>query len=1032
MTQLRPRHILACCALTLLAAVYCARTKVRAETGLSGAAVSEAVSIGATFAQTWQQDGETVHLLHGQCLISQGETTMRAERAVVWRKADPSGAPGRERVSVYLEEGVRVDEPGSTLSERTLLLNLKTESGTTLKATRPSSGESAESDPTFVRARERRGHSKRDPIRRVQFPSEGGVSGPELRSVQLESPTGGVRRLRVFSRTGGSWDFQSFQSPDTTPPEQVLVFSGGINLLVDAVEQPGAAQPIGTIDLSADRVVIWTDAMSTRNFSGPGEALQGQDLPLQVYLEGNIVIRQGTYQLKASQAFYDVREQRAVLLNAELKAKIADAPAVVRVRAQQLRQTAENTFQAQQAWITTSEFGKPGYRLQASDIFIEPRLESPFNRSGANQFNPETGLVEADPTLWATTLNNSFFVEDMPLFYLPYLSVPAEDPNIPLRNINFQNDRIFGFQVRTVWDLFKLLGADRPEGSRWDLNLDYLTKRGPQIGTAGSYRGTDRFGLEGPYNGSGYATFIYDHGLDNLGQDRLTLVPAQAARGGLLVRDRQFFGNGLTWQGEGAFLSDRNWLEEYREVEFDNGKDYESLGYLKQQQGNWAWSALLRPRLYNYYNETAWLPRGDLFVLGEPLPGNLVTWTSHTWAGYADQKIASVPTDPHDKYSVLPFESNASGLAAATKHELDLPFDLGPGHIVPYALGEAAYWGDTATPDSPYVPVSTDHGSLGRLYGSLGVRGSLEFSKIFTDVHSEIFNLNGLAHKMVFDADFSYSQSTQSLNQVVPQFNEIDDNAQEQFRRRLFYNTWDKAVPAPFEPRSFALRSGVAQNVTAPYNEIVDDFEVLRLGWRHRLQTKVGPVNAPRIKNWMTLDLETSFFPNKDRDNFGEDFGLYNARYNWYVGDRTTITAGTLFDTFQNHETLWNLGFVSQRSARGSLYAGLRNIQGGSDLGPDLTTRILTASYSYILSPKWISTASTAYDLGQHQNRGQSLTLTRLGADFLVHFGFNIDTTRNNYGVGLSVEPRFAPQVGGFGSGGYGTQLGSLLSGAGK
>ena len=49
----------------------------------------------------------------------------------------------------------------------------------------------------------------------------------------------------------------------------------------------------------------------------------------------------------------------------------------------------------------------------------------------------------------------------------------------------------------------------------------------------------------------------------------------------------------------------------------------------------------------------------------------------------------------------------------------------------------------------------------------------------------------------------------------------------------------------------------------------------------------------------------------------------------------------------------------------------------------------------------------TAYDLAESQNRGQSLTLTRVGADFLLHFGTNIDVSKNNFGLGISVEPRF-------------------------
>src|SRR5262249_25165641 len=141
-----------------------------------------------------------------------------------------------------------------------------------------------------------------------------------------------------------------------------------------------------------------------------------------------------------------------------------------------------------------------------------------------------------------------------------------------------------------------------------------------------------------------------------------------------------------------------------------------------------------------------------------------------------------------------------------------------------------------------------DEGSLNRLYGSLGARASIEFWKTFPEVHSENFNLNGLAHKMVFDADYSFSSSNQPLN-LIPQYNEFDDTSQDQFRRGLLVNTYGGILPPQFDPRFFAVRSGAGSSATAPYNELVDNMNVLRLGWRNRLQTKVGPINAPRIKN---------------------------------------------------------------------------------------------------------------------------------------------------------------------------------------
>lgn len=1028
-TSVRSFHVVAICALALVAALFCAHTLVRGE-ALERAS-QDPISITATFAQTWQQERETVHLLSGQCQIVQGGTTLRAERIVVWRSLDPQST-SRELLTVYLENGARVDEPGNTVTERTLLRNLSTVAGVEVLPQRPAVNLPGAHDQTYQRGLQRRAASDKVLIRQVQNANEPLLPEPEpeLRVFELKPVAGGIRRVRFFPRNGGRFFMESNPSKNTTPAEQVVIIKNGVTVLIDTVDAQTGGARVGTIDLSADQVVFWTDQASAKGFSG--EIQQSQEMPLQIYLEGNIVVRQGQNVLRAGRAFYDAREERALLLDAEIRAKMPNMPGKVRIRAQKLRQLARDTYQAESAFITTSQFLKPGYRLQASQIFVEPRYDDPWWLTQPREVDPQTGEIDDSPLLWATSLNNTFFVEDVPVFYLPYLSAPAEDPNIPIRDVAYQSDRIFGQTIRTRWDIFKLTGLDRPAGTRWDLDLNYLSLRGPQVGTVDSYRGVGRFGLEGPYSGSGYQSFIYDHGTDNLGSDRMSLNPPHKARGGLLQRDRQDFSPNTTLLSELSFLSDRNWLEQYREQEFDVGKDYETLLYLRHLEDNWSWSAMGRARLYNYYNTTEWLPRGDLFGMAEPLFGGLLTWTSHTYAGYATQRIADRPTDPQDLYTVLPFEGNGNGLVVATRHEIDMPLQFGPFHFVPYALGEEAYWGDafhnvdSTTPIDGriYGATQVNEGSLNRLYGSLGMRGSLEMWRTYPWVQSDMFNLNGLAHKMVFDANYSYSEANQGLGSI-PQYNEFDDNSQEQFRRRLLFNTWNGTLPAQFDPRFFAVRSGAGASVTAPWNELVDTMNVLRLGWRHRLQTKVGPVNAPRIKNWMTLDLETSFFPSYNRDNFGEPFGLYTARYNWYLSDRTTFTASTLFDTFDNPEKLWSFGVISQRSTRGSVYVGLRNISGGSTLHSE----ILTASYSYVMSPKWISSVGTAYDLGEHQNRGQTLMITRVGSDFLINFGTTVDPTKNNFSLAVSIEPRFGPFGGGMGGSGFGSQLGSLLNG---
>ena len=165
----------------------------------------------------------------------------------------------------------------------------------------------------------------------------------------------------------------------------------------------------------------------------------------------------------------------------------------------------------------------------------------------------------------------------------------------------------------------------------------------------------------------------------------------------------------------------------------------------------------------------------------------------------------------------------------------------------------------------------------------------------------------------------------------------------------------------------------------------------------------------------MLLDLGISYFPNPNRDNFGQNFGLFSGHYVWNVGDRTSVIADSMYDFFEGGQQWWNIGVMSQRSFRGSAYVGVQQIKGAT-----LDSQILTGSYSYTMSPKWVSTMSASYDLAAGQSRGQSLTITRVGEWMLFHLGANYDWSKNNAGFIFSIEPKL-------GRAGSTTQLGSLI-----
>ena len=62
------------------------------------------------------------------------------------------------------------------------------------------------------------------------------------------------------------------------------------------------------------------------------------------------------------------------------------------------------------------------------------------------------------------------------------------------------------------------------------------------------------------------------------------------------------------------------------------------------------------------------------------------------------------------------------------------------------------------------------------------------------------------------------------------------------------------------------------------------------------------------------------------------------------------------------------------------------------------------------MSPKWISSFGTSFDITGNGNIGQYFSITRIGESFLTNLGFNIDASKGNVGLTFSIEPRFLPR----------------------
>ena len=338
------------------------------------------IRVQADFGEDWNADGERVLLLRGHCRIDDGTSILTARQMVIWHNNSRSstnatiralaGGP-TDQLTVYLEDEVRLDRADRTISEPLMLINVHTRAGIEYRVRQVARVDGSH-DPLFARAMRRRRLSSRQALQPTQLAvtRTAEQSGPSMQPMPDRSASVELRRIRIFPRDATHFFLESQESKQTTPPEQIWVIKGGVNLLIDGIEE------IGTVDLSADRMVIWTRTGNREEFQS--ETLQTRDTPFQVYMEGNIVIRQGDNQLRASRAFYDAREDRSLMLNAELKSFVPQLQTKLRIRAERIRQLSQKSFHAQNAWTSASQFGKPGYRLQASDVFLEYRSTNPW------------------------------------------------------------------------------------------------------------------------------------------------------------------------------------------------------------------------------------------------------------------------------------------------------------------------------------------------------------------------------------------------------------------------------------------------------------------------------------------------------------------------------------------------------------------------------------------------------------------------------------------------------------------------------
>ncbi|MCL2349132.1 MAG: hypothetical protein FWC50_12835 [Planctomycetaceae bacterium] len=1024
---------------------FVAETSGRSKLLFAGQMVKEPITVLGQRGTRTTINGETVYFIEEGCRIQQGNDRLEASHAVIWERLSNqnviSGDVQRatiKQITVYLESAAGEPVPsveisgGSTSgvsSDRSWIGNLTTTAGIDIRFSTEGTPVSRLPDiysranlarrPTSVGTHQY--YLTADTA--STFTSGTTTSGMSATNTTSDS---GVQGLSINSRSDTPMTFQWEHFPEIN--QSRLIIEQGVMIVVSGL--PRSPYMMGdTIDISADRVIIWTANIKNLydQMQQTGQKLSVNNLDLELYLEGNVIFREGDRVIYADRMYYDVKNSVGKILNAEMITPVPQYDGVIRLKADTVQRTGFSTFTADNSLLTTSEMGTPGYSLRSRNLqFEEKRIPVINTLTGEPILNPATGTQYEDRRRYVVSEQNVIEIGGVPVFYWPWLAFNAEQPVMYLKRAEYFHDDMFGHQARTRWDLYQLLNMrNHPEGTTLDLNLDYLTKRGLGHGIQFAYNRDSVFGI--PSQTVGLADYwgIYDTGKDNLGLNRRSLEPETDYRYRAFWQHKQYFQDDWLlgqWLGKGWLLtaelgtsSDRNFLPQYFEKEWKTFKDENTgLELRKIWENNQSLSLSADYSIDKFYTRTDSLPRLDHYTIGyspfSNMIGDTLTWYEHTHVGLQSFNTTTSPEDPNDlaMFRYLPWETapgstldpndpNTKTLSAtretfATRHEIDMPFQLGAVKCVPYLMGEFAHWGE-----------ARDGDSLDRLLGTAGFRADLPFWKVNPNYSSEILYVNGIAHKVNTGFDFSYTTVNKHYDKLI-MYDQIDDNSVEDFRRRYSVTTFGGTIPLLYDERYYAIRSGLGNWVTSPSTEIADDLVLFRTYFNQTWQTKRGPTVQRRIVDWITLDTGVNFYPKKEQ-NFGETVGLIDYDFKWHVGDRFSVLSSGLFDTFNSGQTILRLGGMLQRPERGSLYLGVDRLD-----GPFKRT-YLNGSVAYNLSEKWAAEYSTSFDLDKGRNMGQNFALMRKGESFLVRLGANYDWSRDVWGVSFSVQPVFLSRL---------------------
>lgn len=990
-----------------------------ADMPIGGEVQSADVRLGASKVWLWNEPGSRDVrrlFLQGDVRAEVGTYSFSAAQAVVWIEhlsdGDGTGKPVRQ-VAIYFD---RVSDPGAQAgfaqaadrllvtgvvrgdlavrlddivngrpegagaeflreAERRLADYLRAEAGFAPSGAAVPAAGPGPARPGIERPFEPGSPFARRPRTTEQAPAEEVVDRQEpifARDGVLTFAVGTNRLGAAPGATAGPGDAEPIVlMPDEPGEDRTVLMSGGVLLQYTQVSRNR------TLQINAQRAVVFLEPGPVKDLLRfDAQSVKG------VYLEGDVVASDGTYTLRGPRVYYDLRTNRATMVEAVFSTFDARRGIPIVVRAAEIRQLSADRWSASRARLATTSFFDPVFAIGATSVTISQRTEpAPPGEGGEGGERTRTSVDARGVTLQAG---------GVPFFWYPRFRGDLE--NFPLRDLRVDSSSGSGMAIRTAWDIFGLTGTTPPEGVKFNVLYDQYFDRGPA------------FGLEGDWKDerSGGRLFAYTLPID-FGRDSLA-SGAKVGRDfefrGIFMAEHQIrFDEYWSLQLEGAAVSDENFVDAFFRPIAAEGREFTNAAFLRRTEDNVQLSFLAKGEYLDFtpnqyllqtpgYN-TDKLPELRYTRLADDiLSGNSPGWLTYS----SDTRLSRMQlnfTEPtaaelgfqtlrrsQAAFGINPNQSIGDQLRARglhesdvlrfdTRHELAATIDLSPVKVTPFVVGRFTGYDETFEEFSG----DADQDQY-RVWYATGVRASTQITRIDNNVESDLFDLHRVRHIIEPNVTAWYAGANLSQNDLPVYDDDVESLA-----------------------TGAAVRAGVTQT-----------WQTQRGGAGRWRSVDFFTLRTDYVSSTADADRESPigrFFDYRPEYSLLGDFGVVEAT--WQATDAIAITGGTVYDFDDRQPARSSAGLLVQHNPDLASFAEVRYINA-------LDTTYVDFGAAYRLTRRYSVSFNATYDTDEQDFQNISATLRRRvpEAVFGVSVGYNNITDETN--IGFVFQPQGVDQ----------------------